>query len=353
MAPDDRDSSEPLGFREKEMSASPPPGPPPMPAGPPIPELAGGYIVSFGIAFLVYGVTVAQAYTYLHSCDRDPRWMKWLAGIVFFLETIQSGFLFRELYFYTVLTIGNPQNLIRIDWSVPVVLISDSFIGFAVEIFYIHRVWAFSKNLVLTIGTVLLLLGWKAGLLYVCAGTIRFPLWTAFGEGSVTKRVIIFTLACVVAMDGTIATSMVYYLSRNRSSIKRTRDIVVWLIAYTVNTGVILVTMSTCALITYLAQPTSLLFHGFIIIVFKLYASSLFGALNTKHMLRSKMNQAVVIGTNEYSGSTALSTFRARPVHIEITQEMSKDTNATNDSLHSKHGQQSSMPALDDSKVGV
>ena len=63
-------------------------------------QLVGGLIECFAIscmsvnimdAFLspdsniyssFYGITITQANMYFHTCERDPKWMKWMAAIV-------------------------------------------------------------------------------------------------------------------------------------------------------------------------------------------------------------------------------------------------------------------------------
>ena len=113
-----------------------------------IDTIAGGFIESFAMlvilivyarqdltcCFSLYGIAVSQGYVYFRSGNRDPLWIKLIAGSVLyvqplrcqhsmanswstsFLETVHTAFFLRMMYFYTVLAIENPLNLGVVDW---------------------------------------------------------------------------------------------------------------------------------------------------------------------------------------------------------------------------------------------
>ncbi|CAL1712680.1 unnamed protein product [Somion occarium] len=267
-----------------------------------IPYVMGGCIEAFTIAFMIYGVTMSQANFYMQRCDRDPSWMKWLA----------------------VLAIVNPSSLGVIDWGVPVSIVLDLIIETATEGFYIHRLWTYSKNIYLTAGVLVLLASRIAGLIYETIGT-EVPTWAIFESRNSLRAVFIFTMSASILLDGILAAGMVYYLRRGRkeAQIKRTRDIVRWLMVYAVNTGGTLVAMTIVVLVTYLAVPGSLMFAGMFNILTKLYANSLFGALNSKHNLREKMKNPVILGSGEFE-SAASDSYRMRELRVRVATETSK-----------------------------
>lgn len=70
-----------------------------------IERLAGGFIESFAIGsmsitsilhsgpnltcgFSFYGIAISQGYVYFRSCERDPLWIKCMAGSVLYVQSL-------------------------------------------------------------------------------------------------------------------------------------------------------------------------------------------------------------------------------------------------------------------------
>ncbi|KAK7690404.1 hypothetical protein QCA50_007062 [Cerrena zonata] len=114
---------------------------------------------------------------------------------------------------------------------------------------------------------------------------------------------------------------MVYYLRRNTTAFERTRNVLSWMILYSVHTGGILALVLACALATYLLLPSSLIFTAFILINSELNSNAFFGLLNAKNRLRQKMNDPIMIASNELSDQSA--SYRLRTIEIGVTKETS------------------------------
>ncbi|KAK7682769.1 hypothetical protein QCA50_014152 [Cerrena zonata] len=81
-----------------------------------LPHIVGGLIEGISISNILYGITVAQFYVYTQNWDRDPKWLKLYAIGIILLETGYTACVQRTQYFYSVLSIGNPLLLTKIDW---------------------------------------------------------------------------------------------------------------------------------------------------------------------------------------------------------------------------------------------
>ncbi|KAK7677708.1 hypothetical protein QCA50_019260 [Cerrena zonata] len=286
-----------------------------------IDSLAGGFIESYSIGCIFYGIAISQGYVYFRTCERDPLWMKWMAGTVLVLETFHTAFYLRQMYFYTARAVANPLNLGTVDWSVSVCLVLEIVIEMIVDVFYIHRMWSFTKNVVLAAFMVLILLARHATFLYIAAQTAISESWVDF-ERPVMKANVLSTLCLVIVLDITVASTMVYYLNRGRSAMRRTRGVVTWLVMYYVNTGVIMAALAVAILIAYLAVPGSLLYAGFINIYAKVMANSIFGALNSRQVLRAKMAAPVIIDTNAYAHEPT--SYGMDSIRVEVSRETRK-----------------------------
>ncbi|KAK7689041.1 hypothetical protein QCA50_007732 [Cerrena zonata] len=282
---------------------------------PSIPYTVGGFVQGIAIANIFYGISIAQAYVYVQHWEHDPRWMKWLATIIILLETGNTVFLQRQQFFYSILSIGDPLLVAKIDWSMPVALLFEVASEIFVQTFYVHRMWMFSKNRILTFGTITLLISRHGFFLYCIADTIKLKTWTETELSKIFRSFFISTAALGILTDAIIATTMAYYLYRNQSQLKRTRGVVGWLIIYFVNTGALLVGFSACTIISYLAAPDSLLFGAFIMFYARAVANSLFGALNARHLLRAKIDKSVALSDFSNIPSRLL---HSVPIHTRL-----------------------------------
>ncbi|CAL1704879.1 unnamed protein product [Somion occarium] len=243
----------------------------------------GGLIESYGIGCVLYGVAVAQAYVYFSNPDRknDAKWVQGMACFVVILETVHTGFFLRQLYFYTVLSMDNPFNLTRVDWSVPTCLVLENGIEIIVELFYIHRMWIFTRNVFMTFTTLVLLLARHGVFMYIVTMSVNAS-WSD-AQSPILKALVVASISLTIGLEAVLTAVMVFYLYRRRTSHPGTRGIITWLITYYVNTGAILTTLSIFNLVIHLVSPTSLLYVGLFNVLAKLTANVFFGAINARH----------------------------------------------------------------------
>ncbi|CAL1712681.1 unnamed protein product [Somion occarium] len=279
-----------------------------------------GFIEGLGISYILYGITVAQAYVYMLGCERDAKWIKVMASVVVSLETIHTGVLLRTLWYYAVVVITNPLGYIHIDWSIPAALMLDLTMESIVHSYYIYRVWSFSKNRVLTLVMTVILVVRNGWFLYGNIRVIKIASWIVVENTPIIRSAFLSTYSLTLVLDVILATSMVYYLRRNKTTFQRTRNVVSWLMLYSVNSGAILAAMSLCSIVTFAVFSNRLLYGAFVTIGSKLYANALFGMLNTRNILREKLNEPIVIDTNGIARS-----YRMHPMHVEISQDRVTD----------------------------
>ncbi|KAK7682730.1 hypothetical protein QCA50_014113 [Cerrena zonata] len=79
-------------------------------------SIIGGFVESAGISNILFGITITQFYVYTQNWKRDPRWLKWLATGIMFLEVLYTVFSQRAQYYYSVLSVENPVLILRSDW---------------------------------------------------------------------------------------------------------------------------------------------------------------------------------------------------------------------------------------------
>ncbi|KAK7683682.1 hypothetical protein QCA50_013058 [Cerrena zonata] len=81
-----------------------------------ISTLIGGLIEGIVVSNILFGLVIAQFYTYTHHWKCDPMWLKCLAITLVLAETINTVFAQRVQYVHSVLVLDYPVALMRIDW---------------------------------------------------------------------------------------------------------------------------------------------------------------------------------------------------------------------------------------------
>ncbi|CAL1703521.1 unnamed protein product [Somion occarium] len=257
---------------------SPIPGLPPIPGVPPgalpdIPALLGPIAITACIALLIYGVTVVQAYAYVLNYKKDDTWVKSLVYGVAFFET-------------------DLLAIVHIPWTVPTVFLINCGITILVQGFYIRRIWILSNRslalLILLITILTLRIGFAIA---TFAFFVKLDTWQSFRDQTGPLVTISTGLGLAVLMDMCVAGLLIYYLVRGRSGLRRTDGIISFLIAYSVNTGLLSMAVSIAIVFTFAFMKESLIFAGLNLIAGKLYANSLLGTLNARQVLRAQSSR--------------------------------------------------------------
>ncbi|CAL1703519.1 unnamed protein product [Somion occarium] len=276
---------------------SPIPGLPPIPGVPPgalpdIPALLGPIAITACIALLIYGVTVVQAYAYVLNYKKDDTWVKSLVYGVAFFETVHTAVIL-ALYWDTFIHFREDLlAIVHIPWTVPTVFLINCGITILVQGFYIRRIWILSNRslalLILLITILTLRIGFAIA---TFAFFVKLDTWQSFRDQTGPLVTISTGLGLAVLMDMCVAGLLIYYLVRGRSGLRRTDGIISFLIAYSVNTGLLSMAVSIAIVFTFAFMKESLIFAGLNLIAGKLYANSLLGTLNARQVLRAQSSR--------------------------------------------------------------
>ncbi|KAK7680326.1 hypothetical protein QCA50_016566 [Cerrena zonata] len=158
-----------------------------------------------------------------------------------------------------------------------------------------------TKSIIVTFGMSFLFVGRYALYFNCIVDSFRYKTWPAREAGKGFKPSVISALALSMFTDIIVASTMVYYLYRRRSSFQRTQGIINQLILYFVSTSGILVMISFGVLVSYLINPDSMLYAGFLFIYARALANALFGSLNAREQLRNKLSEVVTLSGVSFS----------------------------------------------------
>ncbi|PPQ69249.1 hypothetical protein CVT26_003661 [Gymnopilus dilepis] len=201
------------------------------------------------------------------------------------LDTIHLALIGQSAYHYLITNWGYQPALIRSTWELCVQLTFIGLSSFVCQLFFLGRIWVFSRKNIFIVGFVLAVCLTTLILdIVVTVQILQTPFVTAFGE---RKGEIIAVFTSGAAADVLIAALLCYYLRRDSSAFEATRSLVGKIVRYTVATGLATSALAIAAIIAYFAQPQGFYFIAIHLCIGRMYTNALLATLNARHKMRS------------------------------------------------------------------
>jgi hypothetical protein len=160
----------------------------------------------------------------------------------------------------------------------------NGLIGLIVELFYARRVWIVSRNIYLTVVIfVLAIIHFGFGIVFT-VGSFD----TARNNFSNLVWITSTGLGCAAVADMLIGISLCYYLSRSRTGISRTDNLIGTLMKYALTTGFLTGIIACLVVLTFGIMPENFVYVAFFWLLGKCYVNSVLAALNSRESLREK-----------------------------------------------------------------
>ncbi|KZT09002.1 uncharacterized protein LAESUDRAFT_569221 [Laetiporus sulphureus 93-53] len=243
----------------------------------------GAILISLVFSAIFFGVTLLQMYQYYDRYWSDKLWLKTFVAVIGILDTLQLMTVVHSNWWYLVEHYADASALSIVPWSLATEVAITVSIGLFVQCFFASRVYRLSRNWAVTVPVVLLTVTqFILGIYYVVTGqktklasTIAGITWASTAS-----------LACSIAADTLITTSLCFYLQRSRSGLRRTDKLIDILIVYTVNTGLITTVLALCTII--LSEVLANTYWDCItyFMISKSYVNSTLATLNARDKLR-------------------------------------------------------------------
>ncbi|KAH8806623.1 hypothetical protein DL96DRAFT_1822519 [Flagelloscypha sp. PMI_526] len=238
-----------------------------------------GYLLNVALC----GILIHQVYIYNVAFSKDPWGMKLIVYFVFILELAQTVVQIRDNYKTNVLQYGNPAMFDdgQTGWlSIPVLTSLSSAI---VQGFFGFRIRLLSNSWIAA-GAV-----WVLSLTQLGAGLAQgiksYPL-KLHDIVTKTKREVIIWMGTKALADVLIAIVLSYYLTRMRTGMDDTNNIVTRIVRLTVGTGVLTAIAALLVMILYLTSPPWLFLLA--TSISKIYSNSMMVMFNRRIEIRSK-----------------------------------------------------------------
>jgi len=258
------------------------------------------------ISTTFFGLTVVQTWTYfLRYYNRDSKALKSFILFVTVMDALQTIFSAYVNYWYLVLNFGNVENLEISIWAFHTQVIFSTIIASAVQLYYARRVHRVSQSIICpSLIVACVTLAFSVGM-YYAARQIVVGLFSDFGA--------LTWITCTALSSGTladvlIASSMCWYLHRKRTGFARTDSIIMTLMLYSINSGLLTSILRIVTIISFAVLPASLICMAVFSTLVKCYVNSLLATLNSRDYVYDRSTAANP--ENAYN----LSTIRIEPL---------------------------------------
>jgi len=196
------------------------------------------------------------------------------------LDTIHTILVTHMVYTYLVTDFGDYTALQGNIWSFNLHVFVTTIVACMSQIFFIHRCWTLDKGKINTFFScfILLVAFTQVGFGIACTAiTFSRTQYVQFLEFTWAVDT---WLGAAAACDILVSAAIVRSLWRSRTGIPRTNNLIIRLILWTVNTGIITSLWAILDIALFTASKDTLIHDFFNVMLAKLYANTLLATLN-------------------------------------------------------------------------
>jgi len=240
----------------------------------------------------VYGITWLQVYLYYtqHSSNDRP-FLKCFVAILTALDTLHVALLSHGLYIVSVTNFGNYLANLHAPWSIVAQVAIGVFVTTCIQLFYAFKIFQLSERRNIHIPFAICVLSVAEFGLGI-AFTVKSFQIGEFDRNTPSVPYGASSLALEVICGVFITSSMVYYILKQRSGVKRSNRVLNLVVLYIINSGALNLIFAVACLTTYVKYPKTLIYAPFFFILIRLYSCSFMTILNSRVHLRSKLRGA-------------------------------------------------------------
>ncbi|KAI9435494.1 hypothetical protein H4582DRAFT_1969862, partial [Lactarius indigo] len=285
----------------------------------------GAALIGLLVSTTLFGLTLAQTWIYFWRYrKRDSKALKFFVVFIAVMDTFDTILSSYAIYWYLVLNFGNVENLDYVMWAmnIQIAIGPEAIVGALVQLFYARRIFLVSRSIVCPILIVALLtISFSFGLLFAVK---EFAL-RRFSRFHSLLWVPCVGVTTIAITDLLIAAAMCWSLYRRRTGSARTDSLIMTLMAYSINSGVLTSILSLAAIISFVVSPSSLIWLAFLWAMGKCGVNSLLATLNSREFIleRSDANDP------DHAFTGHLSTIRFEPAASEACESKSEQTGDT------------------------
>ncbi|KAH8994619.1 hypothetical protein EDB92DRAFT_2102582 [Lactarius akahatsu] len=246
----------------------------------------GAAFVGLLVSTILFGLTIAQTWFYFWNYrHRDSKLLKFFVAFLTVIDTLHTITCAYVIYWYLILNFGNVESLRDSIWAMDLQAIFNVIIGSSVQLYYARRVYVVSRSIILLILIVVVIAVGSGTAVYLIAEQLALKRFSAVHSFVWPSYI---TVGAVALSDGLVATSMCWSLYRRRTGFAETDSIILTLMAYSINTGLLTSLIGITAVVCFVALPTTLVWLALSFVLSKCYVNSLLAMLNSRNYVRDR-----------------------------------------------------------------
>ncbi|PLW08779.1 hypothetical protein PCANC_17357 [Puccinia coronata f. sp. avenae] len=265
--------------------------------------LTGPFVVGTAVSTFLFGVTLAQVYTYFSNFKTDRPIYRYSVIGLFILDVLHTAFSQYTLWHWFVAHYGDPTAVVKSPWSFSMSPVMCGLAAFVVQIFYAHRVYLLSSKRIIIPS--LIAFGALFQLVWASGATAKVFIIQYFEGFQVWTYGVACWLGGAAVTDLLITGSLVWILLNSKRGIRRTNNIIDRLISLTIETNGLTFTVAMLDLILFSAFKDASHVGPHLCLV-KLYINSFLVTLNSREKL-----------AEEFGGSRTIHTSAPRNGHTD------------------------------------
>ncbi|KAF9257589.1 hypothetical protein L218DRAFT_965181 [Marasmius fiardii PR-910] len=242
----------------------------------------------FNVAIItaaLWGAGSLQGWFYFRKYNsRDPLGTRLLIAFIMVADTIQEAMICEAVYKYAVTMHDDPTAMQHMVKTILIELFFAGAIGFAVQQFYVYRIFRLSNNNYFIAGAVSLLS--LASLALIWGYTIVTLSYSSLSELIRQAHWATALNVMSAATDLAITVAMIWCLQDKKTGFKKSTDIINRMIVFTFNTGILTTLLSIADVIALNTMPNTFIYMGFFLIRDRFYTNSILVTLNSREYIK-------------------------------------------------------------------
>ncbi|KAK0221082.1 hypothetical protein EDD85DRAFT_960605 [Armillaria nabsnona] len=266
----------------------------PVPAGYPVAELSGPYIVGCLLNWGLFGTLSVQLYLYYLAFPNDSRLLKYLVYGIYVIESVQTILVAHDTIAMFGYGFGDMDALTRLNYNWITVPITSAVAAGMAQVFYAYRIFVVSRSRIIPI--FIICISMTSSVAATIAGI------SAFQAGIITKfntRKILSLSGCIWCGASALCDIVITICMTHYASSFSLPDIFIDIIRLTIETGSVTAVVALLNFVLFIALPHQNSYMTFGVLVPKLYANTVYMVLNSRFQ--------IIGGRDTYMSSTDMS----------------------------------------------
>lgn len=215
--------------------------------------IIGALLVSSWINSMLYMLEITQTYRYFSLFfKKDPVGLQLVVASCFILDTVTTVANHIGVYKYTITNWGVVEYLSQQEWQIPLYLICTGIVAAIVQSFLTWRYYNLSKQMLVCIPLLLLMLASLAGSL---ATAIMIIHASSLKNRATLKIPVIIWFVVSSFVDCALAALLIFHLRSARTGFRSTKSLINRLSSVALQSGTYTSALAILTLVLYLDKP--------------------------------------------------------------------------------------------------